>query len=177
MTTAPDGLIADVVGAFAGRKPDHQVILLFSCSSFLLSPSALPDLFLPRQKQNESNLSGRLFACQAGNEVQYDTSTDKGFHTQPCINTMYNHLINTPAQNFSNDEWAAMRVANENSLSLVVNQWKYIDFRKIGMVRRQPLGLYFKLACFLTNCITCLDHNEISIYFNCPPLSLEQYLA
>lgn len=59
VTTAPDGMIADISGAFAGRKNDHI-------------------------KQNESHLSQRLVACQDGNAIQYNTSTDKG-----KINYMY----------------------------------------------------------------------------------------
>jgi hypothetical protein len=53
VTNGPDGMIVDVSGAFAGRKPDHM-------------------------KQNESNISGRLVDCQVGNLQQFDTSTDKG---------------------------------------------------------------------------------------------------
>ena len=53
VTTAPDGMIADVSGAFVGRKNDHI-------------------------KQTESHLSDRLVACQVGNVLQYNTSTDKG---------------------------------------------------------------------------------------------------
>ena len=91
VTTAPDGIIVDVSGAFAGRKNDHI-------------------------KQNESRISERLVACQDGhNAVSYNTCTDKGnllniylkvslvtnlflnlgFHIQPCIKPMYNNLINT----------------------------------------------------------------------------------
>ena len=62
VTNAPDGMIVDVSGAFTGRKPDHV-------------------------KQNESNLSGRLVECQAGNPVQYATSTDKGKYT--CVRPYY----------------------------------------------------------------------------------------
>ena len=69
--TFPDGMAA-IDGGFAGRKNDHT-------------------------KQNESRLSARLVACQVGNAIQYNTSTDKGFHIQPCVNPMFNNLINTVA--------------------------------------------------------------------------------
>ena len=54
LTCAPDGMIADVSGAFSGRKNDHR-------------------------KQNEGRLSQRLVDCQVGNAVQCDTNCDKGF--------------------------------------------------------------------------------------------------
>ena len=175
VTTAPDGLIIDVAGAFAGRKNDHMVRLLSSPPP--LDPIFLLFLFSPLKKQNESNISGHLMAAQQGNRRHFNSSMDKGFHTQPCCNTMYSNLVNTPAQHFSNDLWTTMRVSNENCLALVVNNWKYIDYRKVANLHRQPLGLYYKLACILTNCISCLDHNEVSVYFNCPPPTLEQYLV
>lgn len=68
-------MIMDVSGAFAGRKNDHQ-------------------------KQNDSNISDRLTNCQEGIYIQYNSVTDKGMHTQPCIVPMYNNLINTVAQDF-----------------------------------------------------------------------------
>ena len=54
LTCAPDGMIADVSGAFSGRKNDHR-------------------------KQNEGRLSQRLVDCQVGNAVQCDTNCDKGY--------------------------------------------------------------------------------------------------
>ena len=50
---APDGMIVDLSGPFAGRKNDHM-------------------------KQNESQLSQRLIHSQANNLVRFDTATDKG---------------------------------------------------------------------------------------------------
>ena len=46
-------MIEDLSGTFVGRKNDHI-------------------------KQGESHLSDRLVACQVGNVLQYNTSTDKG---------------------------------------------------------------------------------------------------
>ncbi len=54
-TVAPDGMIVDISGAFAGRKNDHM-------------------------KQNESHLSDRLVDCQVGNAIQCNTMTDKGLY-------------------------------------------------------------------------------------------------
>ena len=166
-------MIADISGAFAGRKNDHM-------------------------KQNEGHLSQRLVDCQIGNAVLCDTNCDKGknliiivrfyklltlcfpcigFHQQPCVNPMFNNLINTPAQDFSNQRNSPIRVSNENINGLICNQWKLLDFRKNGMKTRQPLALYYKLGALLTNCLTCLDGNQVGESFHCQPPILEEYLV
>ena len=89
---------------------------------------------------------------------------------------MFNNLFNTAAQNFSNDHNAPIRVCNENNISLNNNKWKVLDYRKVIMKAKQPLSIYYKLGALLTNCLTCLEGNQIGEYFNCAPPALEQYL-
>ena len=89
---------------------------------------------------------------------------------------MFNNLINTEAQNFSNAQMSPIRVCNENGIGMINNRWKLLDFRKVGMKSKQPLALYYKLGGLLTNCITCLEGNQIGEYFQCLPPTLEQYL-
>ena len=79
---------------------------------------------------------------------------------------MFNNLINTVAQNYSNDLWVPLRANNENCLSGPVNQWKYIDYRKVTSNKVHPLALYYKLAILLSNCLNCLDHNKVAVDFN-----------
>ena len=69
VTAVPDGMIADVTGAFAGRKNDHM-------------------------KQNEGRLSQRLVECQVDNHgvpnaIQYDTNCDKGSQIKILFLTYY----------------------------------------------------------------------------------------
>ena len=90
---------------------------------------------------------------------------------------MFNNLINTVAQDFSNDQHSPIRVCNENVISLINNCWKLLDYRKVAMKSKQPLALYYKLGALLTNCFTCLDGNQIGEYFDCAPPTLEQYLV
>lgn len=149
-TVTPDGMLSMVNGPFAGRRNDHG-------------------------KQNKAQLSQRLVAAQAGNAIVYSTSTDKGLHWQPCVIPMHNNLWINPAQALSNTRWAAMRVVNENVIGLPPNNFRYIDNWK-SHSSRQPLGLFYMVACFQQNLITCLDWNQCSAYFNCPPPTLAQYL-
>ena len=90
---------------------------------------------------------------------------------------MYNNLINTEAQDFSNERNTPIRVCNENNISLINNKWKVLDYRKVVMKAKQPLTIYYKLGALLTNCLTCLEGNQIGEYFDCAPPTLEQYLV
>jgi len=131
VSTAPDGLIVDLQGAYAGRKNDHMV-------------------------QNESLISMRLVAAQAGNVIVYETTSDKGLHNQPCVVPMYNNVVNTAAQTLSNRMWATLRVSNEQTIGIVNNMWRYCDFPKVLNSSKQPLGLFYRVCCLLSNAITCL---------------------
>jgi hypothetical protein len=81
-------------------------------------------------------------------------------------------MINSDAEENSNQRWSPMLVCNENVISLINNRLKQLDYRKVAMVRKQPLGLYFKLGSLLT----CLDQNQIVEYCNIDAPTLEQYL-
>ena len=86
-------------------------------------------------------------------------------------------FISSPRQKFSNDLWTHIRVSNENVLTLIGKRWKLLDYHKVMNAKTQPLGLYFKLGCLLTNCLTCLDQNQVGLYFDCDPPSLEEYFG
>ena len=91
---------------------------------------------------------------------------------------MFNNLINTPAEDFSNTQNSPIRVSNENINGLICNQWKLLDYRKVGMKNRHPLALYYMLGALLTNCLTCLDGNQVGEFFHCQPhIILEEYLV
>ena len=40
----------------------------------------------------------------------------------------------------------------------------------------QPIGLYYKVAVFMSNCNACLYGNQVSKYFDTQPPQLEEYL-
>ena len=98
LTTAPDGRIADVYGPKAGRRTDHAM-------------------------QNMSNLSQRLVTAQQHEQVTYDSGTDKGFHSAPCIVPMHNNLVNTPVQTMENEMFSPLRVSNEIMIGTTKNNF------------------------------------------------------
>lgn len=117
-------------------------------------------------------------AAQLGQAIIYDTTFDRGGHAQPCVVPMYNNVIMPPARALSNNRWSPMRVSNEHAIGLVPRWWSYLNAWHLHSVKRQPLGLFYLVGVLLTNCITCLDHNQVSgrKAFRCAPPTLEQYL-
>ena len=151
LTTAMDGMIVDAYGPRVGSDNDHGM-------------------------QNNSQLGQQLSAAQVGQPLMYVSSTDKGLHAQVCIVPMYNNVPNTIAQQWENHCVSAMRCTNEWDVGRPKSLFKYLDYRKVHFDHLQPIGLFFRVCCIMTNAITILDHNQSSEYYHClPPLSLASY--
>ena len=52
----------------------------------------------------------------------------------------------------------------------------FIDFEKNLKLAKQPIASYWRVACLLTNCHSCLYSNQTSMYFGIPTPDLEDYL-
>ncbi|KAF0694037.1 Aste57867_15060 [Aphanomyces stellatus] len=78
-----------------------------------------------------------------------------------------------------NSAMSSVREAVEWSFHLVKDLWAYLGYHKKMQVRKSPIGLFWLVATLLTNCHTCLKPhgNQISMYFDMAPPSLEQYLG
>ena len=60
----------------------------------------------------------------------------------------------------------------------ITSRWTYLKFNYGLRVKQQPVGLFYIVAADLTNLSTVLNgRSQASIYFNCAPPSLEDYLA
>jgi hypothetical protein len=88
---------------------------------------------------------------------------------------MYNNVINTIEQTNINRCFSGCRVTNENDIGRPKVQWKYLEFKKNLFLNAQPLAIYYRVAAILTNCLTCLDYNSTSNYYNCEPMEIESY--
>ena len=53
--------------------------------------------------------------------------------------------------------------------------WSFVDYERLLRVNQMPVGLIYRAAVLLTNFRNCVQPNEISQYFDCPPPSLEEY--
>lgn len=153
ITSAMDGMIVEAFGATAGSHNDHH-------------------------QQNASQIGTRLLNAQAGRPNLYKTGTDKGMHPQVCVVPMYNNPVNTPAQDLVNTEFSALRGTNEWDVGRPQSMFKYIDYRKVLFKHLQPIGMFFRISCIMTNLFNICDHNQTSEFYRCvPPATLRSYLV
>ncbi|KDQ52991.1 hypothetical protein JAAARDRAFT_61568 [Jaapia argillacea MUCL 33604] len=59
----------------------------------------------------------------------------------------------------------------------VVNYWCFVDLCSHLKLHLSPIGKYYLIAVLLMNAHTCLHGSQTSHYFDCPPLSLEEYFT
>ena len=153
ITTAMDGMIVEAFGATAGSHNDHH-------------------------QQNASQIGTRLHNAQAGRAHLYKTGTDKGLHAQVCVVPMYNNPVNTPAQDLVNTEFSALRATNEWDVGRPGSMFKYLDYRKVLFKHLQPIGMFFRISCIMTNLFNICDHNATSEFYRCvPPARVRSYLV
>ena len=67
-----------------------------------------------------------------------------------------------------------MRVAVEWIFGDIVNYFKFMDFKKIGL---SQVGKMYIVAAILRNALTCLYGNETSQFFELDPPSLDEYFS
>ena len=90
---------------------------------------------------------------------------------------MYNNLVNTPAQDLVNSEFSSLRAANEWDVGKPKNLFKYIDYKKVLFRQLQPIGLYFRVCCVMTNALNILDEGQSAEFFQCAPPTLDSYFV
>ena len=129
-------------------------------------------------KQNEADVSNKLVAAQMGQMQEYDVSSDKGFHLQPCVVPMFNNMILTAREVHFNNRWSPLRSMAEIILSITFNTWKYLQYvPQHHNSTRQPLTLFVRVGFIMTNVITTLDWNTVTEYYRVPPPELEHWAA
>jgi hypothetical protein len=58
----------------------------------------------------------------------------------------------------------------------ITGLWSFLDFQRNLKVLLSPVGAYYIVGALLTNCHTCLNGSQTSVYYGCNPPSLEEYL-
>jgi hypothetical protein len=148
--TTPDGLIAHTFGPIEGRRHDM----------FVLKKSALLD---------------RLEAMEA--MEGYCLYGDPGYCVSARLIAPFKGAALDQHQMEFNQRMSAVRVVVEWSFGNVLSLWAFLDFRKNLKLGLSPIGSFYKLGVFLTNCHTCLRRgNIVSSKFGLEPPTLQQYL-
>lgn len=99
----------------------------------------------------------------------------------PLLNYLIRPFIN-PApgspEAYFNLVLATVRVSVEHSFGLVTNTFQAVDFTRWQRVFLTRPGLQYRVACLLTNCISCVRQtNMVAHYFQCPLPTIQQYLS
>ena len=76
-----------------------------------------------------------------------------------------------------NKSMSESRVSVEWSYGQNISYWAYLDFKKEMQIGKMPVGMMFRVATLLTNCITAFKRgNTNSDYFNRDPPQVGDYL-
>jgi len=77
-----------------------------------------------------------------------------------------------------NTRMAKLRISAEWMFKDVTSVWSYLKFSVGLCLLQQPVGKFYIVATDLTNIRTCLRGQcQTSLYFNCPPPTVEEYVA
>ncbi|KAF0684386.1 Aste57867_23621 [Aphanomyces stellatus] len=150
--TTPDGVIVSMFGPVEGRRHD----------STMLSMSRVLDVMQADPVLCKFCLYG-----------------DPAYGCRQCLCCPFPCAAPGSPEAAFNSAMSSVREAVEWSFHLVKDLWAYLGYHKKMQVRKSPIGLFWLVATLLTNCHTCLKPhgNQISMYFDMAPPSLEQYLG
>ena len=152
--TTPDGIICSLHGPYEGRRHDAG---LFARSGLL--DQLREHLPLP------------------GNGQPYALYGDAAYPLSLHMQKGYSGANLTAAQQLLNTRMSSVRQAAEWSFGNVMQYFPYLDLKQQQKVELQPVGLHYKVAALLFNCLTCVKRgNETSRHFNLDPPGLEEYL-
>jgi DDE superfamily endonuclease len=77
----------------------------------------------------------------------------------------------------SNKAMAKVRISVENIFGLNIRIWAYNSYKYSLRARHSPVATLYLVGMLLTNIRTCISGNQVSQYFECTPLSLDEYFA
>ena len=150
---APNGLIANLFGPVEGRRHD----------SGMLADSNL----LPLIQQH----------CNRANGDPLCIYQDTAYPLRAHLQTPYLGLQLNPVQAEYNRCMSKVRAAVEWVFGDIINNFKFIDFKKNVKINLSAVGKIYIVCALLTNAHTCLYKSSTSSYFNIDPPSLEQYFS
>lgn len=147
----PDGMIVSLLGPFEGRRHDTGIL-------------------------RESMLYEQLQAkVRFTNENKFVLYGDPAYPIRELLLRPYSRTHVTPLQAHFNKSMSAVRQSVEWAFGKVSTKFAFVDFKKNQKMLLQEVPSMYKVAVLLTNCHTCLNSSQTSLYFE--PLSLEEYLG
>ncbi len=99
-----------------------------------------------------------------------------GEHTV-TLHSPYKGANNTLDEDAFNKAMQPLRLPVEWVFGAVKTQWGFLREKGIQKLCQNKIGTHFKVAVLLYNAHVALYGSQTSKYFECPPLSLEEYTA
>lgn len=148
----PDGIIAHLSKSFSGNRHD----------SGILKDSGILDIL----EESFKGIGGRRM-CIYG---------DQAYPILPFLLRPF-HGANLNALQFRfNRVMSLSRISVEWSFGKVIKIFAFLDFKKNLKLLLQPVDRIYIVGALLTNCHTCFYNSQVSMYFNCQPPLIEDYL-
>ncbi|XP_033102407.1 uncharacterized protein LOC117105390 [Anneissia japonica] len=151
--TAANGMIANLFGPIEGRRHD----------SFMLRESGL----LTELEQRSYYPHGNVL-CVYG---------DPAYPLREHLQCPFKGANVTAEQEAYNRSMSTVRVSVEWLFGDIVNNFKYIDFKKNQKVCLSACGKMYLVSGLLTNAHVCLYGNSTSRFFQLDPPTLEQHFS
>ena len=147
----PDGLIVHVCGPIEGRRHDWTLYVKSELTAIL---SSVIDIDWKR-------------FCLYG---------ESGYNRRWYMEVPFQGRELSAAQRAFNKAMSSVRIIVEWIFTEVKMQFTVMDFKHKMKLFESPIGLMFLCCMFFCNCRNFIYHNQISQYFNCLSLTLENYL-
>ena len=101
---------------------------------------------------------------------------DQAYPLRPNLMCPFRGNNLTVRQQEFNNSMAKLRISVEWTFGNVIKLFAFVDYKKNHKLLLQPIGKYYIVASFLTNCHSCFYGNQTSQYFNIDPPNLNVYL-
>ena len=151
----PDGLLACLYGPRSVRRHDSKML-------------------------TDSGLEEAIMGIQGRTGIEYCINGDAAYQACDIMMTGYNRAQCTsdPLKEWWTRTMNPKRTCVEWSFGRVRNVFPGLDTKNRNQMLTTPVGLYYQTACFLTNCITCLEGGCVHYtQFHLTPPTLDHYLA
>lgn len=151
--TVPDGHIAHLYGPIAGSRHDSYML-------------------------GESNILEQLEVAMPGTDGSpiYAMYGDPAYPQSPYLIGGVAGAAVGSIQAAWNKAMSAARIAVEWTFGEVGRQFRGLSLKQSLQIYRMPVAKYYYTAVFLINCRNCFYGGETADYFNCSPMSLDEYI-
>ena len=100
---------------------------------------------------------------------------DPAYPLQVHLQAPFHHGILTPMTEEYNAEMSSIRVTVEWLFGNIINDFKFLDFKKDLKIGMSSVGKMYLVCALLHNIRTCLYGKSTSEFFELSPPSLQDY--